>query len=191
VSELVLASGSPRRHELLEMLGIPHRVVVPALDETRGPGEPPDAYVIRLARAKAVAVATKEHALVLGADTTVVLGGQIFGKPETRDDAAAMLARLAGRTHQVFTAVALAQGPRVEHALDVTDVTFRPLDRRQIEAYVDTGEPMDKAGAYAVQGRGAVLIEGIRGDFFGVMGLPVRLVADLLARFGVPYRFTR
>lgn len=188
----MLASGSPRRHELLEMLGLPHRVVVPGLDETREPGEPPDAYVVRLARAKAGAVAARDpDALALGADTTVVLAGEVLGKPESPAAAAAMLAKLGGRTHQVFTGVAVAQGRRVEHALDVTDVTVRPLDPAEIAAYVSTGEPMDKAGAYAVQGRGAVLIEGIRGDFFGVMGLPVRLVADLLARFGAPYRFTR
>jgi len=192
VSELLLASGSPRRHELLSMLGIPHRVVVPALDETRESGEPPDTYVVRLARAKAQAVARHDpEALVLGADTTVVLAGEVLGKPETPADAAEMLAKLSGRTHQVFTGVAVARGARVEHALDVTDVTVRPLEPAAIRAYVDTGEPMDKAGAYAIQGRGAVLIEGIRGDFFRVMGLPVRLVVDLLARFGVPYRFTR
>ena len=102
-----------------------------------------------------------------------------------------MLGKLAGRTHHVMTGVALAMGDRVLHALDVTDVTFRSLDRETIEGYVATDEPMDKAGAYAVQGRGAALIEGIRGDFFSVMGLPLRLVLDLLERFGHPYRFTR
>jgi septum formation protein len=188
----VLASGSPRRHELLEMLGLPHRVVVPGVDETREPDESPDVYVVRLARAKAAAVAALHpEALILGADTTVVLAGAVLGKPESPGAAAAMLTELGGRTHQVFTGVALAHGARLEHALDVTEVTMRPLDAAQITAYVNTGEPLDKAGAYAVQGRGAVVIEGIRGDFFGVMGLPVRLVADLLARFGAPYRFTR
>jgi septum formation protein len=192
VSEVVLASGSPRRHELLAMLGVPHRVIVPTLDETRHPGEPPDAYVVRLARAKASAVATRDaDVLALGADTTVVVAGEVLGKPETPAAAAVMLGKLGGRTHQVYTGVALAQGARIEHALDVTDVTVRPLEPAQILDYVSTGEPLDKAGAYGVQGRGAVLIEGIRGDFFGVMGLPVRLVVDLLARFGAPYRFTR
>jgi septum formation protein len=102
-----------------------------------------------------------------------------------------MLAQLAGRTHQVMTAVAVARDGQLEHALDVTEVTFRPLSPDQIAGYVATGEPMDKAGAYAIQGKGAALVEGIRGDFFGVMGLPLRLALDLLERFGLPYRFTR
>ena len=189
---LVLASGSPRRLQLLDMLGIPCRVVVTDTDETRGPSEEPEAYVIRLARAKAAVVAAREPLeLVLGADTSVVARGEVLGKPASREEAAVMLGKLAGRTHHVMTGVALALGDRMEHALDVTDVTFRPFDGTVIADYVTTGEPMDKAGAYAVQGRGAALIEGIRGDFFSVMGLPLRLVLDLLERFGHPYRFTR
>ena len=174
------------------MLGIPSRVVVPDVDETLAAGETPEAYVVRLARAKASLVAAREPGeLVLGADTTVVVRGEVLGKPVSPEEAAVMLGKLAGRTHHVMTGVALALGDRVLHALDVTDVTFRSLDRETIEGYVATDEPMDKAGAYAVQGRGAALIEGIRGDFFGVMGLPLRLVLDLLERFGRPYRFTR
>lgn len=174
------------------MLGIPCRVVVPNVDETLRTSEEPEAYVVRLARAKAVLVAAREPAeLVLGADTSVVVRGEVLGKPGSPEEAAVMLGKLAGRTHHVMTGVALASGDRVEHALDVTDVTFRAVDPMTIESYVKTGEPMDKAGAYAVQGRGAALIEAIRGDFFGVMGLPLRLVLDLLERFGNPYRFTR
>ena len=189
---LILASGSPRRRQLLEMLGLSHRVVPPDVDETRTGGEAPADYVVRLARDKARAVASREReALVLAADTTVVLGSELFAKPESVADAEGMLRRLAGHTHQVYTGVALARGPRVETALDVSDVTFRPLSNDLIAAYVATGEPMDKAGAYAIQGRGAALIDGIRGDFFGVMGLPLRLVLELLERFGRPYRFTR
>ena len=189
---LVLASGSPRRRQLLEMLGIEHRVVPPDVDETRRAGEAPADYVVRLAREKARAVSGREpKALVLAADTTVILGDELFAKPATVGEAVEMLGRLAGRTHQVYTGVALAQGERVETALDVSDVTFRRLSRDQIANYVATGEPMDKAGAYAIQGKGAALIDGIRGDFFGVMGLPLRLVLDLLERFGRPYRFTR
>jgi septum formation protein len=192
VKPLVLASSSPRRLQLLDMLGIPSRVVVPDVDETLAAGETPEAYVVRLARAKASLVAAREPGeLVLGADTTVVVRGEVLGKPVSPEEAAVMLGKLAGRTHHVMTGVALALGDRVLHALDVTDVTFRSLDRETIEGYVATDEPMDKAGAYAVQGRGAALIEGIRGDFFGVMGLPLRLVLDLLERFGRPYRFTR
>lgn len=189
---LILASGSPRRLQLLEMLGILCRVVVPNVDETLRTSEEPEAYVVRLARAKAALVAAREPAeLVLGADTSVVVRGEVLGKPGSPEEAAVMLGKLAGRTHHVMTGVALASGDRVEHALDVTDVTFRSIDPMTIESYVKTGEPMDKAGAYAVQGRGAALIEAIRGDFYGVMGLPLRLVLDLLDRFGHPYRFTR
>ena len=189
---LVLASGSPRRKQLLEMLGLPFRVVAPGVDETRESSELPEAYVVRLAREKARVVAARERGeLVLAADTTVVLRGEIFEKPQTPAAAVDMLAQLAGRTHQVMTAVAVARDGRLEHAVDVTDVTFRPLSGDQIAAYVATGEPMDKAGAYAIQGKGAALVEGIRGDFFGVMGLPLRLALDLLERFGLPYRFTR
>ncbi len=163
---IILASGSPRRRQLLEMLDLPFRVVTPDVDESPDPAEQPEAYVTRLAREKARTVAARERgAPVLAADTTVV--------------------------HQVLTAVAVALDGRVEHALDVTEVTFRRLSDEQIADYVATGEPLDKAGAYAIQGKGAALVEGIRGDFFGVMGLPLRLALDLLARFGVSYRFTR
>ncbi len=130
----MLASGSPRRLQLLQMLGIPCRVVVPDVDETRGPGEAPEAYVVRLARAKAAAVAAHEPAeLVLGADTTVVIRGEVMGKPVSHEEAAVMLGKLSGRTHHVMTGVALALGTRVLHALDVTDVTFRTLDRETID----------------------------------------------------------
>jgi nucleoside triphosphate pyrophosphatase len=195
---IVLASGSPRRRELLTMLGLPFRVVVPAVDETRRVSEVPDRYVVRIARDKALAVARGERgagetgAVVLAADTAVVLRAEeVFGKPRSPEEAAAMLQRLQGRTHQVMSAVAVAQGERVEDAIDITDVTFRALTKEMIADYVATGEPLDKAGAYAIQGRGAALVEGIRGDFFGVMGLPLRLALELLERFGMPYRFTR
>jgi septum formation protein len=189
---IVLASGSPRRRQLLEMLGIPFRVVPPDVNETRDAAELPEQYVTRLARAKAAAVASREpDAVVLAADTTVVLRGQVFEKPGTPADAERMLRQLQGRQHQVLTAVAVARHGRLEHALDVTDVTFRSLSDAAIADYVATGEPLDKAGAYAIQGKGAALVEGIRGDFFGVMGLPLRLVLALLERFGVAYRFTR
>jgi septum formation protein len=174
------------------MLGIPFRVVPSDVDESPREGEEPARYVVRLAREKAASIAAREPGeLVLGADTTVVVGGEMLAKPSSAPDAEAMLAKLQGRTHQVLTGVAIASNGRVEHAVDTTDVTFRPLDAATIASYVATGEPMDKAGAYAVQGLGAVLIEGIRGDFFSVMGLPLRLVLELLERFGRPYRFTR
>ena len=186
----MLASGSPRRKQLLEMLRIPFRVIVPDVDESVLPGEAADAYVTRLSRAKGEAVAYQVPGeLVLAADTTVVLDGEIFGKPESAAHAVDMLMRLQGHTHQVMTAVAVARDAELTQALDVSRVTFRPLDVATLTAYVATGEPMDKAGAYAVQGLGAPLIERVEGDFFGVMGLPLRLALDLLAGFGRPYRF--
>ena len=189
---IVLASGSPRRKQLLEMLRIPFRVIPPDVDEHVLSGERPDAYVTRLSRAKAEAVVRRASGeVILAADTTVVLGGTIFEKPTSPAHAVEMLEQLQGKTHEVLTAVAVAQDGKLEQALDVSRVTFRPVDRLMLEAYVATGEPLDKAGAYAIQGLGAPLIERVEGDFFGVMGLPLRLALDLLAQFGRPYRFTR
>jgi nucleoside triphosphate pyrophosphatase len=189
---IVLASGSPRRRQLLEMLRIPFRVVPPDVDEHVLPGEAPDRYVTRLSRAKAEAVAARAPGdLILAADTTVVLDGDIFGKPDSPADAVAMLTRLQGRTHEVLTAVAVTRNGDLQQALDVSRVTFGPADRAMLEEYAATGEPLDKAGAYAIQGLGALFIERVEGDIFGVMGLPLRLALDLLARFGRPYRFTR
>src|SRR5436189_2838150 len=189
---IVLASGSPRRRQLLEMLHIPFRVIPPDVDEHVLPGEAPDRYVTRLSRAKAEAVVARAPGeLVLAADTTVVLDGAIFEKPTSPAHAVEMLSRLQGNTHEVMTAVAVARDGDLAQALDVSRVTFRPADRPTIEAYVATGEPLDKAGAYAIQGLGAAVIGGGEGAFFGVMGLPLRLALDLLARFGRPYRFTR
>jgi septum formation protein len=191
-SPVVLASSSPRRRQLLEMMRIPHRVIAPDVDESLHAGESPERYVVRLAHAKARAVAARApNEIVIAADTTVVLDGELFAKPEDPEDAVRMLGRLQGRTHQVLTAVAVARDERIEHALDLSQVTFRPADRDMLAAYVSTGEPLDKAGAYAIQGLGAMFIERVEGDLFGVMGLPLRLVLDLLARFGRPYRFTR
>jgi len=189
---IVLASSSPRRRQLLEMLRLPHRIIVPDVDETRTPGEAPERYVIRLAQAKARAVVPQAPGeIVLAADTTVVLDGDVFAKPEDPADAVRMLGRLQGRTHQVMTAVAVARDDQLEHALDVSAVTFRPATQETLADYVSTGEPLDKAGSYAIQGLGALLIERVEGDLFGVMGLPLRLAIDLLGRFGRPYRFTR
>ncbi len=185
---LVLASGSPRRRQLLEMLGIPIEVRPPHVPEVRNPGESPQAYVERLAREKAASV---PGPLVLGADTTVVVDGEVLEKPVDAADALRMLRRLQGRVHLVITAIALRTSDSMLSATDVTAVTFRPADDDALRAYVATGEPMDKAGAYGIQGYGAALVERIDGDFFGVMGLPVRLVLDLLARAGHPYRFRR
>jgi septum formation protein len=174
------------------MLRIPFHVMPPDVDEHVLPGEHPEAYVTRLSRAKAEAVVARAPGeVILAADTTVVLGGRIFEKPASAAHAVDMLMQLQGRTHEVLTAVAVADGGRLEQALDVSRVTFRPNSREVLAEYVATGEPLDKAGAYAIQGLGAPLIERVEGDFFGVMGLPLRLALDLLAKVGRPYRFTR
>ena len=183
---LILASSSPRRHQLLTMMGIPHRVEAANVQEIRLPGEAPAAYVQRLARDKARAV---PGAWVLGADTTVALGDEILEKPADADDALRMLRALQGRRHEVLTAVCLRADGAEYQALDRTAVIFRPADEPALRAYIATGEPLDKAGGYGIQGYGAALIERIEGDFFGVMGLPVRLVLELMARAGWEYNF--
>lgn len=185
---LILASGSPRRRQLLEMLGIGVDVRPPHIPEIREPDELPQPYVERLAREKAASVSGD---LVLAADTTVVVEGEVLEKPADADDALSMLRRLQGRTHQVVTAIALKTSRGTLTATDITAVTFRPADDAFLAAYIATGEPMDKAGAYGIQGYGAALVEGIQGDFFSVMGLPVRLVLQLLEQAGHPYRFGR
>jgi septum formation protein len=183
---IVLASRSPRRRQLLEMLGVPVIVAAADVQEIRLPRESPSAYARRLARDKARAV---PGALVLGADTIVVVDDDVLEKPEDAEHALAMLRRLQGRRHDVVTSVCLIAGGTVQEAQDVTAVYFRPADDVMLRAYIATGEPMDKAGAYGIQGYGAALVERIEGDFFSVMGLPVRLVLDLLARAGTPYVF--
>jgi septum formation protein len=185
---LTLASSSPRRRQLLEMLGIPVRAVSPNIVEVRRAVETPMDYVERLAREKALGVAGR---LVLGADTTVVVRDEVLEKPVDAADALRMLRKLQGRTHQVVTSIALVADETIHQATDVTNVVFRRLDESFLEAYVATGEPMDKAGAYGIQGYGAALVERIDGDFFSVMGLPIRLVLDQLERAGHPYRFER
>lgn len=183
-SVLVLASSSPRRRDLLAMLGLPVLVQAPDVLERRLPREAPEAYACRLAREKA---RTVPGHLVLGADTIVVLDGEVLEKPADPVEAVSMLRRLRGRRHEVITAVALQAGGTLREAMDRTMVTFRTVSDAWIDAYVRTGEPMDKAGSYGIQGFGAGLVEGIEGDFFSVMGLPVRLVMDLLEEAGCPY----
>lgn len=185
---LVLASASPRRRELLAQAGFTFEVRPAHIPEDPKPGEDPIAYVVRLAREKAQAVfnqlrdptATAHHLTVLGADTTVVLDNQILGKPEDAADAARMLRMLSGRTHRVITGVALVTADRTEVAAEVTAVKFLTLSDEEIAAYIATGEPMDKAGAYAIQGHAARWIPRIGGDYFNVVGLPIALVSTLL-----------
>lgn len=183
---LVLASRSPRRRQLLEMLGIPIVVAHADVQEIPLPRETPSAYARRLARDKARAV---PGALVLGADTIVVLDDEILEKPGDPAHALEMLRRLQGRWHEVITSVCLIADGKTYEAQDRTSVEFRPATDETLRAYIATGEPLDKAGAYGIQGYGAALVERIEGDFFGVMGLPVRLVLDLLGQAGRPYRF--
>lgn len=184
---LVLASASPRRRQLLEMLQIPLLVKAADVQEIPLPGEAPQAYTRRLARDKARAV--PGH-LVLGADTTVVLDGQLLEKPVDDADALRMLMALQGRSHTVVTAICLIADGVERTAIDETTVTFRPASESLLRDYVATGEPRDKAGSYGIQGWGAALIERIEGDFFSVMGLPVRLVIQLMEEAGYPYHFT-
>lgn len=179
-----LASRSPRRRELLTQIHVPHEIVAVDVDETRRANEAPQDYVARLARSKAAA-GRLSGAPSLGADTAVVVAGDILGKPADRAHARVMLARLAGRTHEVWSAVAVTDGARTETAVSCSRVSFRPLDRSEIEVYVATGEGDDKAGAYAIQGRGAVFVARLEGSYSGVMGLPLFETAELLGRFGL------
>lgn len=183
---LVLASSSPRRLELLNRQGI-HPEVEPAdIDETPRPGESAEALVRRLAECKAGAVAARRdgHALVLAADTVVVLDDEIMGKPGDVETSARMLRSLSGRTHEVLTGVAVASVDRIETAVARTEVRFRTLDDDLRRAYVGSGEGLDKAGAYGIQGRGALLIEEVRGPYDNVVGLPIVTVDRLLVGFG-------
>lgn len=189
---IVLASSSPRRHALLEMLGIEHSVDPADINEDVDTGEPAEALAVRLAREKATVVAERhQEMVVLSADTLVVLDSEILGKPSSVEEAENMIGKLSGHEHRVVTAVAVARDGMVLDRCDVTRVWFRQLSDAMISSYVATGESMDKAGSYGVQGYGAVLVERIEGDYFGVMGLPLRLVVELLEEVGSPYRFTR
>ncbi|MDP2826902.1 MAG: Maf family protein [Sulfuritalea sp.] len=197
---IYLASRSPRRRELLTQIGVRFDLLLfrggPREDEEVSedwlPGETPEAYVQRVARAKAEfgagLLARRPLAVhpVLAADTTLDLDGEIVGKPKDEADATAILTRLAGRSHRVLTAIAMAKHERVEHRLSISEVRFRSLTAEEIRRYVQSGEPMDKAGAYGIQGRAAVFIEEIRGSHSGIVGLPLCETALLLRDFGYP-----
>ena len=187
---VILASASPRRRDLLDLIGIPHVVQPADIDESVREAESPAAYVERLAREKAAAVARLHpEAIIIAADTTVVRDGTILGKPTDDADAAQMISSLAGRAHTVCTGMAVQRGTHVASAVEQVDVTFRSLTAAEIAAYVATGEPRDKAGAYGIQGYGATIVERIEGDYFSVMGLGLRRVVQLLAAVGVRYDF--
>lgn len=183
-----LASASPRRSDLLRQIGVPFEVRVPDVDESVRAEEPPGDYVTRLAGAKAGAVwaAAGDRRPVLAADTAVVLDDRVLGKPQNVESALAMLAALSGRTHRVFTGVALRSEAGTATALSVSEVRFRATTAAERSAYCATGEPLDKAGAYGIQGHGAVFVEHLSGSYSGVMGLPVFEAARLLDEAGVP-----
>jgi septum formation protein len=187
---VVLASGSPRRHQLLNLIGIAHEVRPSNIDETIRPRETPRRHAERLAREKASAVAKRDPDLItIGADTIVVVNRKVLGKPRDTDDAARMLALLSGREHVVTTAVAVSRGKKLRSAVEEVSVRFRRLRDDEIDAYIATGEPMDKAGAYGIQGYGATIVERIEGDYFAVMGLPIVRLIGLLRDVGVRYEF--
>ncbi|HVE18794.1 MAG TPA: Maf family protein [Ilumatobacteraceae bacterium] len=185
MTKVVLASASPRRHELLSQIGVRFEVRVPDIDESPVEGEDPVAYVRRLAIGKAAAISTAPDELVIAADTTVDLDSVILGKPNDDHDARSMLRRLSGQTHRVHTGVAVRLGARELADVCTTLVRFVSLDEATIDWYLATGEPLGKAGSYALQGAGAALVSGVDGSVSNVIGLPLHLVVDLAGRLHV------
>ena len=187
---VILASQSPRRRELLTLVGITHEVRPADIDETYLAGEKPAPHAERLARGKCAVIAEREpDALVIGSDTIVVVDGDVLGKPRDEGDAAHMLRRLSGRTHIVVTAVAVAWRGETRSAVEEVNVTFHSLSDDDIAAYIATREPMDKAGAYGIQGFGATIVERVDGDYFAAMGLPLQLLVRVLRELGIRYAF--
>lgn len=186
--DLILASASPRRTEILQQMGVRHLVQPTNIDETPKPNEPAVDYVQRMALEKAQNIIAQSSASipVLGADTCVVCDAQIFGKPQDKQQALDMLLALSGRTHQVYTAVAVGNAEDCAVLVSTTEVLFRKLSVQECISYWETSEPKDKAGSYAIQGYGAVFIESINGSYSGVVGLPIEQTAKLLDTFGVP-----
>ena len=189
---LILASGSPRRLEILRQLGLDPVVRPASVDETLHPGERPEAHVERLARAKAEFVALDvPDALVVGGDTIVLRDGRVLGKPESEEQAVQMLMSLSGRAHEVLSGLAVVGDAGVFSGVSRTTVRFRDFGTAAATSYVCTGEPFDKAGGYGIQGLGAALADGVEGDFYAVVGFPVSLFQDLLTRAGWRYAFGR
>lgn len=184
----ILASASPRRRELLEMLGVAGLVIRPAVGEERADYSlsPPELVkVLAAAKAREAAVGASADDVVIAADTIVVFGGRVYGKPHSPDEAAEMLRTLSGRTHEVYTGVCVIRNNVELCRADCSAVTFRVLSEREIQHYIASGEPMDKAGSYGAQGKGALFVERIDGDFFNVMGLPLCLLGEMLKEQGV------
>lgn len=190
--DIYLASSSPRRRELLDQIGVRYGWLAADVEEIPKPGESPEVFVLRLALEKAraglQARGSRPALPVLGADTAVVLDDALLGKPETQEQGVAMLQQLSGKTHRVLTAMALADGEREATRLSVSYVSFREIALEEANRYWKTGEPWDKAGGYAIQGRAAVFIERLEGSYSGVMGLPLFETAQLLDEFGVAYQ---
>jgi len=188
--KVVLASASPRRRDLLNLIGIDHEVRPANIDETMRPREVPRRHAERLAREKASVIAKRDRDVItIGADTVVVINRKVLGKPADEADAVRMLKMLSGREHTVITAVAVARGKKLRSAIEEVRVKFRRLRDDEIAAYIATGEPMDKAGAYGIQGFGATIVERVEGDYFAVMGLPLVRLVGLLRDVGVRYQF--
>jgi septum formation protein len=185
---VILASQSPRRRELLRLIGVAHEVRPADIDETHPAGEAPEAHAERLAREKASAL-NEPEAVVIGSDTIVVVDGAVLGKPKDRAHARDMLRRLSGRSHIVMTGVAVHWRGRIASGVEQVGVTFRPLTDDDIERYIDTGEPMDKAGAYGIQGYGATIVTRVDGDYFAVMGLALNRLVRLCEELRLRYRF--
>ena len=188
---VVLASASPRRRELLRLVGIDHEVRPADIDESYLPGERPDAHAERLARGKAetIAAVAGPETVTIGSDTIVVVDGDVLGKPRDREHAREMLRRLSGRSHIVMTGVAVSWRGSTLSGVEQVGVTFRGLSDEEIERYIDTGEPMDKAGAYGIQGFGATIVARVDGDYFAVMGLALNRLVRLFAELGLRYNF--
>ena len=180
--QLILASASPRRKALLSLFGIPFTVRAADIDETMDPEKPPFDEVARVSRSKALAVSRGKEDIVIAADTIVVCQGKVLGKPHSEDEAAAMLRLLSGRDHHVMTGCTILFGDRAETFTEVTSLHFRPLSEKEIQKYVQSGEPMDKAGAYGIQGGAALFCEKLEGDYYNVMGLPVCRLYETLCR---------
>jgi septum formation protein len=185
---VILASQSPRRRELLALIGVAHEVRPADIDERYVAGESPRAHAERLAREKATRLG-EQDAVIIGSDTIVVVDGDVLGKPSSEADATRMLRRLSGRMHTVMTAVAVAWNGRVVSGVEEVDVTFHDLSDADIARYIATGEPMDKAGAYGIQGYGATIVARVEGDYFAVMGLPLQRLVRLLEEIGIRYTF--
>ncbi len=183
--EIILASQSPRRKELLELMGLSFTIKVADIDETMTPGADPAEEVGRVSRLKAMAIHADEDALVIAADTIVVCQGKILGKPHSKQEAEDMLTLLSGRDHQVMTGYTVRKGDRLLTHTEVSHIHFRPLAPAEIRAYVETGEPMDKAGAYGIQGKAALFVSRLEGDYYNVMGLPICTLGQSLRSFGV------